>query len=474
MSDKKPFYITTTIPYVNAEPHIGFALELVQADIIARSRELQGREVFFSTGTDEHGQKVAKAAEAEGKNTQEYVDEYAVKFRELKEKLNLHPNLHFVRTTDPHHIEAAQKMWKLCEKDIYKKKYKGLYCVGDEAFVKETDLVDGRCPNHPNLELQEVEEENYFFNLGNYKEKIKEYLEKEGSVVPEWRRDEALKALEGMEDFSISREAKRLTWGVMVPGDNTQVMYVWFDALTNYISTLGWPEDAEGNFKKFWEEGDTLQLAGKDQVKFQSVIWQAMLFSSGIKNTDVVSYHGFITSQGQKMSKSLGNVVDPDQLINRYGKEATRIMLAGVNQFEDTDVSVGVKNTGFDLTYEANLVNGVGNLVARVMKLAEDNLEGPATIPEWEDMSDYFSILGRFEVKNALEFIWKKIWSLDKEIQDKKPWETKDKEVITDFVLKLYSIARLLNPFMPETSKKIKEAIKANKKPENLFPRLNA
>lgn len=463
MNEKKPFYITTTIPYVNAEPHIGFALELVQADIIARAQELWGREVFFTTGTDEHGQKVEEAAKKEGKDTRAYVNEYAEKFKTLKDKLGLHPNLHFVRTTDPHHVEAAQKMWKLCEKDIYKKKYKGLYCVGDEAFVKETDLVDGRCPNHPNMELQEVEEENYFFNLNNYKPQIKEYLQKERSVVPEWRRNEALIALDGMEDVSISREKSRFSWGVPVPGDDTQVMYVWFDALTNYISTLGWPDDAEGNFKKFWEEGETLQAAGKDQVKFQSIIWQAMLFSAGVKNTDTVIYHGFINSGGQKMSKSLGNVIHPDSLLSEYGIDAVRYYLARhVSTFDDSDVT----EQTFKEAYNSHLANGLGNLTSRIMKLAETNLNQAPTIPEESIPQEFKDALNSFEIGKACEIVWKHIGDLDKEIQTKKPWESKDKTVIADIVVKLYTIGRMLNPIMPETNAKIKALVKANKSPE--------
>ncbi|OHA92370.1 MAG: methionine--tRNA ligase [Candidatus Zambryskibacteria bacterium RIFCSPLOWO2_02_FULL_51_21] len=475
----KNFYITTTIPYVNADPHIGFALELVQADIIARAQELWGREVFFTTGTDEHGQKVAEAAKKEGKDTQAYVDEYAEKFKTLKDKLGLHPSIHFVRTTDPVHIEAAQKMWKLCEKDIYKKKYKGLYCVGDEAFVKETDLVDGKCPNHPNMELQEIEEENYFFNLGNYKAKVREYLEKDKRVIPEWRRNEALIALAGMEDVSISREAKRLSWGVPVPGDDEQVMYVWFEALTNYISTLGWPNDPEGNFKKFWEEGETLQVAGKDQVKFQSIIWQAMLFSAGIKNTDTVMYHGFINSGGQKMSKSLGNVIHPDALLAEYGIDAVRYyLLRHISPFDDSDMTA----ESFHEAYEANLVNGLGNLVSRVLTMADNYdmstlepvIHEPVKIPAFE-------FLKKFEFKRYMDNIWEKIQTTDKKIQEKEPYKVykTDKEeairIVSDLCVDLSIIAYLLKPVMPHTSEVIFDLLRnPPKKPEPLFPRLNA
>ncbi|MSU73871.1 methionine--tRNA ligase, partial [Candidatus Kaiserbacteria bacterium] len=340
----KPLYLTTTLPYVNAEPHIGFALELVQADVIARYRTLLGDEVFFNTGTDEHGLKIYRKAQEEGKDTQAYTDEYAAKFKGLKEKLNLHPRLHFIRTTDPHHKTAAQEMWRRClaKGDIFKKKYKGLYCVGDEAFIKETELVDGKCPNHPTMEPIEIEEENYFFRLSAYQEKLLAYLSREGVIVPEWRREEAINFVkQGLEDFSISRTKEKMPWGVPVPDDDAQVMYVWFDALTNYVSTLGWPEDGEGLYAKFWEKGETLQLAGKDQVRFQSIMWQGMLMSAGLKATDKVLYHGFITSEGKKMSKSLGNVIDPLAVVDEYGIDALRYFLARhVHPFEDSDFTM--------------------------------------------------------------------------------------------------------------------------------------
>lgn len=474
----KSKYLTTTLPYVNSDPHIGFAAEIVAADAYARYWRLLGHEVFFNTGTDEHGQKIAEKADEKGETRQAYVDHYAEEFKKLGSALNL-SNDAFIRTTNEDHKRAAQELWKRCfvKGDIYKKKYKGLYCVGDEMFMKENELVDGRCPNHPNLELQEIEEENYFFALSKYQSYLEEYLSREGVVVPAWRREEALTFVrKGLEDFSISREKSRLDWGVSVPNDEDQVMYVWFDALTNYISTLGWPNDAEGNFKKFWEEGETVQLAGKDQVRFQSIMWQAMLKSADLPATDIVAYHGFINSGGQKMSKSLGNVISPSELVAKYGTDATRyLLLRHVHPFEDTDITWD----RLDEWYTANLVNGLGNLVSRVMKMAETHLDAPIVRPEAQEFEEeYGNAFKKFDIQSVCDGVWEKIGKLDERIAAEEPFKLikvdveKGKVVITELVKELYSIVRLLHPIMPETNEIIKEAILQNKKPENLFPRL--
>lgn len=476
MERKKPFYLTTTLPYVNADPHIGFALEIVQADIVARYQRLCGREVFFTTGTDEHGQKIFQKAKEEARDVQGYVDHFAGQFGKLKDALNLSYDA-FIRTTDQKHIEAAQELWRRCEQagDIYKKKYKGLYCVGDEMFLKETDIVDGKCPNHPNMEPVEIEEENYFFRLSAYQDKLLAYLAREDSIVPSWRREEAIKFVSGgLEDFSISREKARMSWGIPVPGDEAQVMYVWFDALTNYVSTLGWPKDSEGNFEKFWQEGDVVQMAGKDQVRFQSVMWQAMLMSGGVKNTDKVVYHGFITSGGQKMSKSLGNVIDPFAIVNEYGTDALRYFLARhVHPFDDSDVTM----ERFKDAYNADLANGLGNLASRILTLAEAHLVSPVAVAFVPYPKEYTEALERFEVNKAVECVWGRIQALNQKITETEPYKLvktdveKGRELIAELVRELAAIDLLLEPLLPQTSKKIIEAIVANKKPENLFPR---
>lgn len=469
-------YLTTTLPYVNADPHIGFALELVQADALVRFWKAQGEEVFFNTGTDEHGQKIWEAAEKAGKPVQEYADYYANEFKKLTPALGISTDIHFIRTTDAHHVEAAQEMWRRCAEkgDIYKKEFEGLYCVGCEKYLTQKEIIDGKCHIH-GTEPKLLKEENYFFRLSKYADALKKYL-KEGTVIPEWRRQEALNFInDGLEDFSISREKSRLSWGVPVPNDDTQVMYVWFDALTNYISTLGWPDEG-GDFEKFWTNGETLQMAGKDQVRFQSIMWQAMLMSADIKNTDRVFYHGFINSGGQKMSKSLGNVISPYDLVKKYGTDATRyLLLRHVHSTEDSDVTW----EKLDEWYTAGLVNGIGNLVARVMQMAEKNLESP--IPTSRNKYpnvDYGGQLAVFDFQAATNIIWAYIQGVDETIQANEPFKLvkanpeKGRVLIGQLVEELAVIGEKIQPFMPETSEKILKAVRENKKPENLFPRL--
>ncbi len=472
----KAKYITTTLPYVNSDPHIGFALEIIQADALARYWRLMGHEVFFNTGTDEHGQKIANKAEEMGQDRQAYVDHYANEFKKLGTALNLSFDK-FIRTTDAGHKLAAQEIWRRAEAngDIYKKKYSGLYCVGCELFYKEDELLEGKVCHIHGKPCNEIEEENYFFKLSNYQSYLEEYLSREDVIVPEWRRQEAINFVKGgLEDFSISREKSRLNWGVPVPGDDNQVMYVWFDALTNYISTLGWPEEG-GDFTKFWVEGETLQMAGKDQVRFQSVMWQAMLKSAGVKATDRVFYHGFINSGGQKMSKSLGNVISPYEMVEKYGVDATRyILLRHVHPFDDSDVTW----EKMDEWYTANLVNGLGNLVARVMKMAETHLDGPVDISAHPPIT--MPSLTDYNFHSAMDLIWNAVQKQDEKIAETEPFKLvkTDKvaaqEIIKSLVEEVHGIATYLAPFMPATAEIILEAVKVNKKPENLFARLES
>jgi methionyl-tRNA synthetase len=471
-------YLTTTLPYVNAEPHIGFALEIVHADVTARHRRLLGDEVFFNTGTDEHGQKIADKAREAGKDPQTYTDEYAETFKSLKTALNLSYDA-FIRTTDPAHKAAAQEFWRRCaaQGDIYKKKYATKYCVGCELEKTDSELDHGVCPIHPNLIIQIVDEENYFFKLSKYAPQLKAHF---GTlpdfVVPGFRAHEMLSLFEsGLQDFSISRLKTKMSWGVPVPDDPEHVMYVWFDALINYISTLGWP-DGEA-FTQFWQDGKTIQFAGKDNVRQQSVMWQAMLLSAGVPLTKQIMIHGFVSVDGQKMSKSLGNVISPYDLVAKYGTDGARyILLRHINPFEDSDVSWGK----FDEWYTAGLANGLGNLVARVMKLAQDNLDAPVTLTSHKFSKEFSDALDGFEFNKAADMVWAKIQAVDQRINAEEPFKLvksdleAGKRVIAELVQEVGVVARMLTPLMPDTAEKILTAVRTNTKPENLFKRLDA
>lgn len=476
---KKPFYITTTLPYVNSDPHVGFAMEIIRADIIARSKELQGFEVFFNTGTDEHGQKIFDNAEKAGKSTQEFVDENAEKFRELKSLLGLKEDIHFVRTTDPHHVKAAQEFWKRCfdAGDIYKKNYKIKYCVGCELEKQDSEIIDGKCELHPNLTLEIREEENYFFKFSRFQKPLLDfYAANPTFVIPDFRFNEIKAFVErGLEDFSISRLKSKMSWGVPVPGDEDHVMYVWFDALVSYISTLGWPENTE-NFEKFWKNGTPVQYCGKDNLRQQSAMWQAMLMSAGLPNSKQIVINGFLQSNGQKMSKSLGNVINPKDIVDEYGTDALRYYVAReLSNFEDSDMTI----ESFKNAYNGGLANGLGNLTSRIMKMAEANLSEPVKIIHDVPLSpDYVDYLDKFEINKAADVIWRLVSDLDSIIQAEMPFKLiktdpdKGKKVISNLVISLYTIARMLDGILPETSSKIKELIATNKSPsEPLFLR---
>jgi methionyl-tRNA synthetase len=478
--EKKAFYLTTTLPYVNAEPHIGFALEIVHADIAARYHKLRGDDVFLNTGTDEHGIKIYRNAIEEGKDPKRYADEYAGKFRNLKKKLNLFPDLHFIRTTDSNHKAAAQEFWKRCANngDIYKKNYTTKYCVGCELEKTDSELADGACATHPNLKIELIDEENYFFRFSKYRDQLMRlYENRPDFVVPDYRFNEIKRFVEdGLQDFSISRLAKKMPWGIPVPGDETHVMYVWFDALINYISTLGWPQD-EGNFTKFWgtiQEPNGIQMAGKDQIRQQAAMWQAMLMSAGLPPTKQILIHGFINVGGQKMSKSLGNVVDPIAIVDEYGVDALRYFLARhIHQFEDSDFTVAK----FKEAYNAHLANGLGNLAARVMRLSETHLPAPVKVEFVPYPEEFTGALDRYEVQAAADYVWSRIQALDQKINATEPFKVvkengiKGKALIEEMVRELALIAQMIEAILPAVSGKIINAIASNKKPESLFPR---
>lgn len=479
--NQKPFYITTTLPYVNADPHVGFAMELIRADVIARAKKLEGYKVFFNTGTDEHGSKLYKAAEKEGISTKEYVDGYASKFRGLAELLGISSDVHFIRTTDAHHESAAQEFWKRCEQNgyIYKKTYQIKYCIGCELEKTDSELVDGKCPIHPTYEIELIDEENYFFKFSAFQQPLLDFYAKNPTfVIPDFRFNEIRAFVErGLEDFSISRLKSKMPWGIAVPGDDSQVMYVWFDALVNYISTLGWPCSAEAtqgepenDFQKFWIHGNPTQYCGKDNLRQQSAMWQAMLMAANLPNSKQIVINGFFTGEGgMKMSKSIGNVIDPYTVVEQFGLDALRYyVVAEVSMFEDSPVSMEL----IAASYNAKLANGLGNLTSRIMKMASTNLESAPEIPEMTIPKEYFDHLNNFEINKAVQMIWLEITALDTLIQETQPFKLvktdaeAGKKIIRELATRLYTVGQMLNPILPETSKIIKDLVKENKMPD--------
>lgn len=474
------FYITTTLPYVNSEPHVGFAMEIIRADVIARQKRIEGYNVFFNTGTDEHGAKIHRNAESQGINTKKYVDDLSIKFKDLIPLLGITDDINFIRTTDSHHITSAQKFWRLCKNNgyIYKKNYKIKYCVGCELEKTESELVDGKCPIHPLMIIEEIEEENYFFKFSEFQKPLLDlYSKNPNLVVPSFRFNEIKAFVErGLQDFSISRLKSKMPWGIEVPDDSQHVMYVWFDALVNYISTLGWPENKE-NFDKFWTNADNVvQYCGKDNLRQQSAMWQAMLMAAGITNTKQIIIDGFLTGDGGiKMSKSLGNVINPVDVVKEYGKDALRYyLLREASPFEDSPFTMDK----FKEAYNAGLANGLGNLVSRVIKMAETNnvpLKNDDSIKF--DTSKHEEYYRNYEINKVCDDIWSKIQELDKYIQDNQPFKTvkidleKGKSQISYLLSSVHQIANSLKPILPDTSAKILRSIDQGKVSEPLFLR---
>ena len=455
----KPYYITTTLPYVNAKPHIGFALEIIQAEVLARFYRFCGYEVIFNTGTDEHGQKIYEKALKEGKEPKVYVDEYARKFDALKQALNL-SYTHFIQTSDPAHKQAAQTFWLRClEKgDIYKARYQVKYCVGCELEKTDSELVDDHCSVHPNLELQLVDEENYFFRFSHYQQQLLElYGQRPDFVVPENRLKEIKTFVEGgLKDFSVSRIKAKMPWGVPVPNDEEHVMYVWFDALVNYISTLGWP-DENSSFKNFWPG---VQVAGKDNLRQQSAMWQAMLISAGIESSKQIFIHGFITSSGQKMSKSLGNVVDPFEMVEEYGTDALRYyLLREIPSHDDGDFS----RERMEQRY-TELANRLGNLVSRVAAMAQKYFEGKLVVVsiDWSGREKVLEgALKQYDFRMYIDQVFEVVDQANEEIDRKAPFKlVKEDKAAAELVLskvceQIRFIGRALEPILPQTSQEI-------------------
>ncbi len=480
MSDEKnKFYIATAIPYVNAKLHIGHAVLHLYADVLARYHRLLGEDVIFSAGADEHGGKIAEAAEKVNKTPQELVDEITASFRSGLEKIGI-SNDRFIRTTDENHEKRAAIIWKNLEKDIYKNKYVGMYCVGCEefktaAYVKDTN---GRCPNH-DRPYEKVEEENYFFRLSSYNERIRAAIETGAfEVKPKSRRNEILSVInQGLEDISISRTVGKVSWGIPVPGDKSQVMYVWFEALMNYITVLGYPEHAD--FEKYWPAD--VQVIGKDILRFHAAIWPGMLLALGLPLPSKLFVHGFVSSNGQKMSKSLGNVVDPLELVDKYGIDAFRYyFLRHGPSNEDIDFTI----LKFESAYNNELANELGNAVSRVAAMVTKYQNGNiGDIPPAEhDMGRFQEAIEECRFDRALEEIWAQIKGINQYIEEEKPWVIAKEDdpqhlqqVLAYLCSSLLEVAELLTPFMPDTAQKINDIFKSGtiKQPKgSLFPKI--
>lgn len=491
------FYITSAIPYVNAKPHIGHALEFVQADVIARYHRLKRDETLFLSGGDENALKNVQAAEKEKTPIQEFVDKNSQLFLTLAQKLNVSFDV-FQKGSDVKHHSSSQKLWELCAAagDIYKKKYTGLYCLGCELFYEKEELnKDLECFEHPGKKLEEVSEENYFFKLSNsrYQRELEELFESDQlKIIPLSRKNEALSFIkQGLKDISISRSNKRAkNWGVDVPNDPTQKIYVWFDALNIYQSGVGFGWD-EKLYNQWWPAD--LHVIGKGILRFHAVYWPAFLLSAKLKLPKSIFVHGYLTVNGQKMSKTLGNVVDPVEMIDKYGVDALRYyLLREIPAYGDGDFSEDRLKT----VYNADLANGLGNLVARVAKLCE-LIEQNYTIKSlinifekskyskvaFKDYEEKFiNSLDKFLFNESLGFLWQEIKNLDVDIQTVKPWEynksedrkTEIRTFLLDAVIRIKQIAIYLKPFLPQTAQKIEEQFKGPKIKSGspLFPRI--
>lgn len=473
MAEKK-FYVTAAIPYVNAKPHIGHALEFVQTDTVARYHRALGEDVCALSGGDENALKNVQAAEKAGEPIEKFVDNNTKLFCELTLKLNCQFDVWKKGSDKKHHFPSSQKLWGLCDKsgDIYQKTYRGLYCVGCEVFYTEDELNEnGECFEHPGKKLEEIEETNYFFKLSKYQKQLEKIIEgDEIKIYPEHRKNEVLEFLKkGLEDISISRSNERArNWGVPVPGDDTQRMYVWFDALNIYQSGIGFGWDEE-KYRKYWPAD--LHVIGKGILRFHAIYWPAFLLSAKLELPKAIFVHDYFTVNGQKMSKTLGNVIDPLELIKKYGTDPLRYyFLAKFSPFSDGDFS----EEKFREVYNGDLANGLGNLVARAAKLAE--LQDKSGITIKHKFSNSIKEIGNFRFDRALESIWKDVKSADELISKNKLWEdTKKKEkLLNEVIEKVTQIAYDLKPFLPQTSEKILKQFEESeiKASEPLFPRL--
>ena len=442
-------YITTAIPYVNGAPHIGHAEDYLLADIYARYQTMQGKNVRFQAGTDEHGNKIEKKAKEQQIDIKTYVDQNSAKFQDFLSKFDIQYT-DFIRTTDPSHIERVQKIWQRLEKHIYSSNYDGWYCEGCERFVtqKEHDENHGTCPDHQ-TPYQHLTESNYYFRVSDFKDEIRAAIESgKMQILPEFRKNEVLRMLEDAPDVSISRPVAHLKWGIPVPGDTSQVMYVWMDALTNYITVLGYPDQ---DISTYWPA--TVQVVGKDILRFHAILWPAILLGLGLPLPQTILSHGFIQVDGQKISKSLGNGIDPVEVLEKHDINAFRYFFSKhIDTFLDADFTW----EKFENAYRNELANDYGNLVQRLSVLCQKNSVekldfSPAFIPE------YTELMEKFEFTNAINKAWGMIQDVNRHIEEQKPWQLaktapeQARASLSGLIKELLIANHHLKPFLPIT-----------------------
>lgn len=448
-------YLCTAIPYVNGDPHIGHAMDYLLADTYARYRRVRGDEVRLQVGTDEHGNKVYSSAQKNGLSVEAYSTENSQKFQDFIKKLDI-SYTDIIRTTDAEHVRRCQEIWKQLKPHIYAADYDGWYCEGCESFVtqKEYDENGGICPDHQKP-YQRLTEKNYYLRMDDFRDTIRAKIEAdEMLILPEFRKQEILRLLEDTPDISISRPRKQLSWGVPVPDDDSQVMYVWVDALSNYITVLGYPDE---DISDWWPA--TAQFVGKDILRFHAITWPAILLGLGLDLPRKIVSHGHVLSDGQKMSKSIGNVIDPMEVLERHGLDAFRYyFLRHVDTFTDSDFTW----EKFDEAYNNELANDLGNLVQRLATLCHKNSIAGFSVAGDPD-STYCTLMDKYEFSKAFDYVWKQVQQLNKDIDLAKPWELakngeidKVKAVLSTLVSDLLKVAQLLETFLPETAGKIK------------------
>lgn len=475
---QKQLYVTTAIPYVNGAPHLGHAMDYLLADVYSRYQTEKGNKVRFQAGTDEHGNKIWSKATSLGIPVETYISDNSKKFRDFIASLGVTPT-DFIRTSDPDHCRRCQAIWKKLKPHIYSASYEGWYCSGCENFVSEKEYSEnsGVCPDHK-TPYERLSENNYYLRISDFKDTLREKIETgELRILPESRKKEVLNLLKDSPDVSISRPKKSLSWGIPVPDDESQVMYVWLDALVNYLTVLGYPDT---DISEFWPAD--VQVVGKDILRFHTIIWGAILLGLGLPLPKVLLSHGHIYVNGEKMSKSLGNVIDPLDIINRYGLDPFRYyFLRHVDTFADFDFNW----ESFDSAYSGELANDLGNLVSRLATLCTKNsVSLPPNLVEKNTAfasldPDYESLMNNFEFSKAFDLVWDKVKSLNKRIDLEKPWSlaktdpSSARVSLASLTASLLSVATLLKPFLPATSEKIIAVFSAQEitPPSPLFPK---